>query len=131
MFGKPLFCKLSSAAELWLGTCPLVSAWGVELHLLFDCQQQGVKSCFLSDAEGFCFSSKIPVLCCCMISESFDFRCDKRTTDLTLKTASRNIFVLSSCTEVPKNQILLVSTIHVLRDCVIWHQSRYLKVSTI
>lgn len=53
MFGKALFCKLSSAAELWLGTCPLVSVWGMELHLLFDCQQQGVKSCFLSDVEGF------------------------------------------------------------------------------
>lgn len=96
MFGKAHFCKRSSAVVLQLWTCPLAFVGGMEPHLLselFDCQQRGVKSYFLSDAEGFVLVVEtLPVFCCCMIFKSFNFRCDGGRTDLALKRASRSNF---------------------------------------
>lgn len=81
---------------LQLQTCPLASVGGMEPRLLselFDCRQQGVKSYFLSDAEGCVLVVEpLPVFCCCMILKSFNFRCDGGRTDLTLKRAARSNF---------------------------------------
>lgn len=65
MFGKAFV----SAAVLCCsaGNCPLASVWGMEpcvLSELFDCQQWGAESYFLSDAEvSGLVVNPLPVLC--------------------------------------------------------------------